>query len=67
MRKPVTKEYQEALRKAINDVGGQSELSRRSRVGQSTINGILNKKGKEYMLDSIYAVSYTHLTLPTIA
>ncbi len=54
MRKPVTKEYQEALRKAINDVGGQSELSRRSRVGQSTINGILNKKGKEYMLDSIY-------------
>ena len=55
MRITVTKEYQDALRKAVEQAGSQSELSRRSGVGQSTINGIINKKDKIYMLDGIYS------------
>lgn len=54
MRKKISKEYLDALRRAVDDLGSQSELARRSGVGQATISAILNPKNQDRMvLDSI--------------
>ena len=52
MRKQLQKEFVEALRIAVDECGSQSELSRRSGVGQETINSFLNDKKKRDVLVS---------------
>lgn len=55
MRIKIDKTFVEALKKAINNVGGQSELSRRTGVSQSTINSIINpKKGRSFATDAVF-------------
>lgn len=58
MRKQLQKEFIDALRIAVDECGSQSELSRRSGVGQATINSILNDKNKREVLDSIMEKLY---------
>ena len=54
MRKKITPVFVDALKKAIDECGSQSELARRSGVGQATISAIINPKKKPKMvLDSI--------------
>ena len=55
MRKKIDKTFIDALKKAIEAIGGQSELARQSGVGQSTINSIVNpKKGRLFATEAVF-------------
>jgi hypothetical protein len=55
MRKKLDNHFLDALNKAISDLGGQSELARRTGVGQSTINSIVNpKKGRLFATEAVF-------------
>lgn len=55
MRKRIDEDFVEALNKAIAEAGGQSELARRTGVGQSTINSIINpKKGRKFATEAVF-------------
>jgi len=58
MRKQLKKEFVDALKKAVDECGSQSELARRSGVGQATINSIINDKNRRGILDSIMQKLY---------
>lgn len=56
MRKKIDDIFVEALKKAIESAGSQSELARQSGVGQSTINNFINpKKGRCFATDATLA------------
>ena len=53
MRKKIDKTFVDALKKAIEAAGSQSELARKSNVGQSTINNFINpQKGRYSITDA---------------
>lgn len=55
MRIKIDKTFVDALNRAIDDLGGQSELSRRTGVSQSTINSFINpRKGREFATDAVF-------------
>ena len=55
MRIKIDKQFINALNKAIEDLGGQSELSRRTGVSQSTINSFINpKKGRLFATETVF-------------
>ena len=55
MRIKIDKTFIDALNKAIDDLGGQTELSRRTGVSQSTINSFINpKKGRDFATDAVF-------------
>lgn len=54
MRKKIDKSLVEAIMRAIDTLGSQSELARRSGISQSTINSIINpKEPRQFVLDSV--------------
>ena len=56
MRKKIDEKFVEALKKAIDAAGSQSELARQSGVGQSTLNNFINpKKGRFFATDATLA------------
>lgn len=56
MRKRIDEKFVMALNKAIEAAGSQSELARQSKVGQSTINSIINpNKGRSAASDATLA------------
>lgn len=62
MRKKLTKDFLDALNRAIDDAGSQSELARKSGVGQATISAIINpKKQNKTILASIYEQLYPYV------
>lgn len=54
MRKKIDRNLVEAIMRAIDTLGSQSELARRSGISQSTINSIINpKEPRQFVLDSV--------------
>lgn len=62
MRKKLTTEFVTAVRKAVEREGSQSELARKTKVGQATISAIIgNTKPNATILDTIQERLYPYI------